>query len=156
MLTDIVDRGVQFRALRSLSLPWMATQCESFAPLLERAPFLRELRFTVRPSHRTITTTHPLPWHVLRSLFVLETHDHALPFLLESRSLRELSCNTVRDGGSLPTDIIAAFDALPPGTFRELEKLTLDMKCLSDELLDHLTRTIPHLTVLSIDVRGMV
>jgi len=155
MLTDIVDRGIQFHALRSLSLPWMAIQSESFVPLLERVPFLRELRFTVRPSHRTITITHPLPRHVLRSLSVLEAPDHALPFLLESRSLRELSCTTARDGGSLPTDIIAAFDALPPGTFRELEKLTLDMKCLSDELLDCLTRKTPHLTALSIDVRGM-
>ena len=155
MLADIVDRGIQFHALRSLSLPWMAIQSESFVPLLERAPFLQELCFTVRPSHRTIIMTHPLPRHVLRNLSVLEAPDHALPFLLESRSLRELSCTTVRDSGSLPSDIIAAFDALLPGTFWKLEKLALDMKRLSDKLLDCLTRTIPHLTALSVDVRGM-
>ena len=155
MLADIVDRNVQFHVLRSLSLPWMAVQSESFVPLLERAPFLQELRFTVRPSHQTITIVHPLPQHVLRNLSVLEAPDHALPFLLESKSLRELSCATVRDGGSLPTDIITSFDASPPGTFWELEKLSLDMKCLSNELLDCFTRNIPRLISLSIDVRGM-
>jgi len=155
MLADFVIRGIQFHALRSLSLPWMAIQSESFVPLLERVPSLQELRFTVRPSHRTVTMAHPLPRHVLRNLSVLEAPDHALPFLLESKSLRELSCTAVRDGGSLPAEIIAVFDALPPGTFWELEKLTLDMKYLSDELLDCLTRTAPHITALSVDVRGM-
>jgi len=155
MVAGIADRGVQFHALRSLSLPWMAIQSESFVPLLERAPFLQELRFAVRASHRTIITAHPLPRHVLRNLSVLEAPDHALPFLLESKSLRELSCSAVRDGGSLPTDIIAAFDALPPGTLWKLEELSLDMKCISDELLDCLTRTAPHITTLRVDIRGM-
>lgn len=155
MLAGITDRGVQFHALRSLSLPWMAIQSESFVPLLERAPFLQELRFTVRASHRTITMVHPLPRHVLRNLSVLEAPDHALPFLLESKSLRELSCIAVDDGGSLPTDIIAVLDALPPGTLWELEELSLDMKCISDELLDCLTRTAPHITTLRVDIRGM-
>ena len=155
MLADIVIRGIQFHALRSLSLPWMAVQSESFVPLLEHVPYLHELRFTVRPSHQTITMAHPLPRHILRNLSVLEAPDHALPFLLESKSLRELSCTTVRDGGSLPADVIAIFDALPQGTFWELEKLSLDMKYLPDELLDCLTRTAPHITALSVDVRGM-
>jgi len=155
MLAGIADSGIQFHALRSLSLPWMAVQSESFVPLLERAPFLQELRFTVRPSHRTITMAHPLPRHVLRDLSVLEAPDHALPLLLESKSLRELSCIAVHDSGSLPTEIIAVFDALPPGTLWELEELSLDMKCLSDELLDCLTRTAPHITTLRVDIRGM-
>lgn len=155
MLTDIVDRGIKFHALRSLGLPWMAIQSESFVPLLEHAPSLHKLRFTVRPSHRTITIPHPLPQHVLRNLSLLEAPDHVLPFLLGSKNLRELTCTTVRDGGSLPTDIIAVFDALPSGTLLGLGKLSLDMKCLSDELLDCLMRTTPHLTTLSVDVRGM-
>ena len=155
MLADLVDRGIQFHALRSLTLPWMVVQSDSFVPLLERAPFLQELRFTVRSSHRMITMARPLPRHVLQNLAVLEAPDHALLFLIGSKSLRELSCATVRDSGSLPTDIIAAFDALPPGTFWELEKLSLDVKCISDELLDCLMRAAPHLTTLSVDVRGM-
>ena len=155
MLGDLVDRGIRFHAIRSLTLPWMAVRSESFVPLLERAPFLHELCFTVRPSHRAITMVHPLPQHVLRNLSVLEAPDHALPLFLESKSLRELSCTTMRDGGSLPSDIITVFDALPPGTFLELEKLTLDIKCLSDDLLDCLRRATPHLTTLSVDVRGM-
>ena len=155
MLRDLVDRGMRLDAIRSLSLPWMAVQSDSFISLLERAPFLQELRFAVRPSHRTITMVHPLPSHVLRNLSVLEAPDHALPLFLESKSLRELSCTTLRNGGSLPTDIIAVFNALPPGTFWELEKLSLDMKCLSDDLLDCLMRATPHLTTLSVDVRGM-
>jgi len=155
MLADLVDRDVQFHALRSLGLPWVAAQSTSFIPLLERTPFLQELRFTVKPSHRTFTMAHPLPQHVLQNLSVLEAPAHALPFLIESKRLRELSCATVRDEGSLSTDIIPVFDALPPGTFWGLEKLSLDMKCLSDELLDCLTRTVPHMTTLSVDVRGM-
>jgi hypothetical protein len=155
MLADLIDLNMEFHALQSLSLPWMAVQSESFVPLLERAPFLQELRFTIRSSHRTTTMAHPLPRHVLQNLSVLEAPDHALPFLLEGKSLRELSCTTLCDGGSLPIDIIAVFDALPPGTLWELETLTLDMKCLSDELLDCLTRKAPHVTALSVDVRGM-
>lgn len=155
MLRDLVGRGIRFHAIRSLSLPWIAVQSDSFVPLLERAPSLQELRFTVRPSHRTIAMVRPLPSHVLPNLSVLEAPDHALPLFLESKSLRELSCTTVRDGGSLPTDIIAIFNALPPGTFWELEKLTLDMKCLSDDLLDRLMRATPQLTTLNVDVRGM-
>ncbi|KAF9651532.1 hypothetical protein BDM02DRAFT_783540 [Thelephora ganbajun] len=155
MLSDLLDRGIYFHVLRSLSLPWMAVRSESFVLLLERAPFVQELRFTVRPFHRTITMTHPLPHHVLQNLSVLEAPECALPFLLESKSLRELSCTTLRDGGSLPTDIVAIFDALPPGTFWELGKLSLDMKCLSDELLDCLTRKVPHITILNLNVRGM-
>jgi len=155
MLADIVDRNMQFHALRSLSLPWMAVQSDSFVPLLERTPFLQELRFTVRPSHRTIAMARPLPRHVLRNLSVLEAPDSALPFLLSSKSIQELSCSAVRDGGSPPTDIIAVFDALPPGSLWELERLSLDMKCLSDELWDCLVRTTPHVTTLSVDIRGM-
>lgn len=155
MLVDLIDRNIQLHALRSLGLPWMAVRSESFVPLLECTPLLQELRFTVRPSHRTITMGHPLPRHVLPNLSVLEAPDHALPFLLESKSLRELSCATVHDGGSLPVDIIAAFDALPPGPLWELEKLSLDMKCLSDELLGCVAIKAPHITTLNLDVRGM-
>lgn len=155
MFTDLVDRKIKFHALRSLGLPWMAVQSESFVPLLECAPFLQELHFIVRSSHRTVTVACPLPRHVLRNLSVLEAPDYALLFLLEGRGIRELSCSTVRDGGSLPTDIIKVFDALPLGTFRELEKLALDLKCLSNELLDCLTRNFPRITTLSVDVRGM-
>lgn len=155
MLAGLVDRGIQFHVLRSLGLPWMAVRSESFVLLLERTPFLQELRFIVRPSHRAITIDHPLPQHVLQNLSVLEAPNHALPFLLESRGLRELSCATVRDGGSLPTDIIAVFDALPPWTFFELEKLSLDVKCLSDDLLDCVTRKAPRITTLSVDIEGV-
>ena len=155
ILTDIVDRGIKFHALRSLGLPWMAIQSESFVPLLECAPFLHELRFTVRPSHRTITIPHPLPQHVLWNLLLLEAPDHILPFLLGSRGLRELSCTTMRDSGSLPTDIIAVFDALPSGTLWGLGKLSLDMNRFPDELLGCLMKTTPHLTALSVDTRGM-
>ena len=61
----------------------------------------------------------------------------------------------MRDSGSLPTDIIAVFDALPSGTLWGLGKLSLDMKCLLDELLGCLMKTTPHLTALSVDTRGM-
>ena len=155
MLADLVDRNTQFHALRSLSLPWMAVRSESFVRLLECVPFIQELRFTIRPSHRTITATIPLPRHALRNLSVLEAPDLTLPFLVRSEGLRELSCLTVRDGGSLPVDIIAAFDALPSSTFRGLEKLSLDMKCLSEELWDCLMKKAPCITTLSIDIRGM-
>ena len=155
MLADLVERGTQFRALQSLGLPWMAVESKSFVPLLERIPLLQELRFTVRPSHRSITMDHPLPRHVLQNLSVLEAPIHALPFLLEDKSIRELSCASVRDDGSLPTEINTVFDALPPEAFGKLEKLALDMKCLSDELLDCLARKAAHVTVLSVDVRGM-
>jgi len=40
MLANIVDRDIKLHALRSLSLPWMAIQSESFVPLLEHTPFL--------------------------------------------------------------------------------------------------------------------
>ena len=156
MLADLVDRDTQFHALRSLSLPWMAVQFESFVSLLECAPLLQELRFTVRHSHRTILMDNPLPRHVLQDLSVLEAPEHALPFLLESKGLRELSCASLRDGGSLPTDIIAAFEALPPWAFCELEKLSVDVKCLSGELLHCLVRKAPRITTLSMDIRGMV
>lgn len=55
MLSDLVDRGMQLHALWSLSLPWMAVEFKQLVPLLEHAPFLHELRFTVRSSRRTIT-----------------------------------------------------------------------------------------------------
>jgi hypothetical protein len=154
-LSDFVDRGAQFHALRSLGLPWMAVESKSFVPLLERVSFLQELRFTVRPSCRTVTMAHPLPRHVLQHLSVLEAPDRALPFLLGDKSLQELSCVAVHDDGSSPTDIIAVFDALSPETFGKLERLSLDVKRLSDELLDCLGRRIPRITVLSLEVRGM-
>jgi hypothetical protein len=155
MLADLVDLGTQFHALLSLSLPWMAAESKSFVALLECVPFLRELRFTVRPSHRAIIMDRPIPGHVLQNLSVLEAPAPALPLLLENKRLRELSCATVRDDGNLPTDIITVFDALPAETLSKLEKLTLDMKCLSDELLDCLVRRVPHISVLSLDVRGI-
>lgn len=155
MLADLIGRDIKFHALRSLGLPWMAVLSESFVPLLERAPFLQELRLTVRPSHRTITMCHRLPRHVLQNLLVLEAPDHALPFLLQNKSLRELTCTSVRDGGSLPTDVIAAFDALPLGALQELETLSLGMECLSDELLDCVAKKARGITTLDVDIRGM-
>ena len=155
MLEDLVDRGLQFHALSSLSLPWMAIESKSFVPLLECVPLLQELRFTVRPSHRTITMAHPLPGHVLRNLSVLEAPNHALPFFLENKSLRELSCAAVHDGGSLPTEIISAFDASPAEAFQKLEKLSLDVKRLSNELLDCLVKKVPLVTVLNLEVMGL-
>lgn len=154
MLADLVDRDVKFHVLRSLGLPWMAVESKSFVPLLERLPILQELLFTVRSCHRAVIMDRPLPRHVLQNLSVLGAPSHALPFLLENKSPRELSCAAVRDCGSLPTDIIGAFHGLPQKTLWKLEKLTLDMKCLSDELLDCLVRRVPRITTLSLEVRG--
>jgi hypothetical protein len=44
ILTDFVDRGTQFYALR---LPWMTVESKSFVPLLERVPFFQELRLNL-------------------------------------------------------------------------------------------------------------
>ena len=153
MLTDLVGRDLQFHALRSLGLPWTAVECKSFVPLLERVPFLRELRFTVRSSHRKVLMEHPLPRHVLRNLSVLEAPDNSLQFLLENEGLRELTCVSMYDSGSLPTDIVTTFDALSPEILWKIEKLSLDMKCIS-ELLDCLIRRGSRITTLNLEVRG--
>lgn len=72
MLIDLAGRDSQFHALRLFGLPWVAVECKSFVPLLERALFLRELRFTIRSSHQKVFMEPPLPRHVLRNLLFLE------------------------------------------------------------------------------------
>jgi hypothetical protein len=61
MLSDLAGRGTQFHILRSLNLPWIAVESKSLSPLLERAPFLQELRFIVRPAYRTVSMDHSAP-----------------------------------------------------------------------------------------------
>lgn len=137
ILTDLVDRAVSRTSIAQLTLDG------------------RPIHFTVRPSHRAIAIAQPPPRHASRNLSALGAPPHALLFLLESKSLRESSCTTLRDDGRLPADIIPVFDVLLPGTFWELEELSLDMEYFSDEFSDCLTRSTPHITTLSLDVREM-
>jgi hypothetical protein len=121
----------------------MAVQSESFVSLLECATLLRELCFTVRPSHRTITMTR-------RSSKPPTMLYHSYSEAEDFENCPTLLC--VTPAVYRP---ISSHDALPPGTFWELEKLSLDMKRLSDKLLDCLMKATHHLTTLSVDVRGM-
>jgi hypothetical protein len=92
---------------------------------------------------------NPLPDSLIPHLTILEAPDRALPLFLQSRPLQELSLGTTIEIGSEPEVIIAVLDQLSDAA-NSVEKLTLHLSKLSQELLDALAARFPRLKSLEI------
>lgn len=106
----------------------MVGEVRPFVPFLERVLLLWELRFSVRPRHRTAILGQPLPRHVSQNLSVLDAPGHTLLSQDYPRTVL-YPCARLRE---LAQDVIVVFNRL-----------------LQEALWK------PHVIVLSLEVQGM-